>query len=142
MTDRELLLALVRRKPGCNVNFLMEQFNEVRMVDRPRMKSIIDCAKESGAIKSGPKVLGLNQSGGNCMLATYWLSEHKFPAPVAPIKSRPSLADVILPRDRRPGAPELPDVNRYGYQRGTLPTLEQFALMHIDAINQPMEQSA
>lgn len=140
MTDRELLIALVRRNPGCTSQFLLERFNEVRMVDRPRMKSIIDTAKIAGVIKSG-RVHGCNESGRGCSLATYWPSDYpaaKVPEVARPIE-RPSLSDVLLPRDRRKGPPDLPEVNAHGYVRGTVPTLRQAALMLLDVIRQPME---
>lgn len=119
MSDRELLLALIGDKPGCTVDYLLERFNETRIVERPRMKTIISTAKVAGQIQSG-RTKGLNQYGVRSSLATYWLADAKVEkVPEVARPERPSISDAILPCDRRPGRPDLPQINRYGYVRGT-----------------------
>jgi hypothetical protein len=133
MTDREMLLALVSEKPGCTAQYLIDRFNEHRMVDRSRMKTIISTAKKACLIRSGDRTKAPNQDGVLCSMATYWLAEAKVEKvpEVAPKK----LAEVIP-------LPELPIITAYGYRRGTVPTLNQAALMLVAAVNQPMEVAA
>lgn len=111
MTDRDLLLALVRRKPGCTAEYLLEQFNSVRMVERRRLKGILDSAKTAGQIKSG-RTHGQTCNGRGCAVATYWLSstpDWQIPGVPEP-RARPTLADVL---GHHQGKPEEPIPN-YG----------------------------